>query len=302
MDSINIIFLKPYLDEKIWGGNRLKEYGYELKSNNIGEALIVSALEKMPSTIINKELFGVSLKDFYESNRDFFGNYCGEYPILTKIIDANDDLSVQVHPDNEYAKIRHNKLGKNECWYILDAKENASIIYGLKTNNRKETEDFLNKKKWDDLLNEIKVKKGDVIYVESGIVHAIKKGILIYELQQSSDITYRLYDYDRIDDYNNPRELHIEDALNVIKYNNIKNACDEKNLISNEYFSLMKIDIDGTKRISIDNAKWLEVTVIDGSGTVDNLNFKKGSIFLIRNNYESTIIGKCSLLIGYVKK
>ncbi|MGL5591201.1 MAG: type I phosphomannose isomerase catalytic subunit [Mycoplasmoidaceae bacterium] len=302
MNKINLIFLKPYLDEKIWGGSRLKEYGYELKSDKVGEALIVSALDKMSSKIINKELFGVSLKDFYETNRDFFGNYYGEYPILTKIIDANDDLSVQVHPDNEYAKANHNKLGKTECWYILEAEENASIIYGLKTNSREETENLLNKKNWNDLLNEIKVKKGDVVYVESGMVHAIKKGILIYELQQSSDITYRLYDYDRRDDQNNPRELHIEHALNVIKYNNIENTSDENNLVSNEYFSLMKIDIDGTKKISITNAIWLEVTVIDGCGNVDNLDFKKGSVFLVRNNYEPIVTGKCSLLIGYVKK
>lgn len=302
MEKTNLIFLKPYLDEKIWGGKRLEEFGYDLSSKKVGEALIISALPEMASLVINKEFREMPLNIFYELNQDFFNNYQKPYPILTKIIDANDDLSVQVHPNDEYAKLRHKKLGKTECWYIIDAKPNASIIYGLKIKDPLIMKSSLEKNNLEQILNEIKVKKGDVIFVESGTVHAIKSGILIYELQQSSDITYRLYDYNRLDNQGNLRQLHIEDSLNVINYNikPLEQSLDY--LVDSKYFKLKKIIINGKKILKIDEAQWIEVTVIEGTGFVDDVPIKKGSIFLIRHLYHPLISGELTLLLGYVTK
>lgn len=296
----NLIFLEPYLDAKIWGGNNLLKFNYNLTSDKIGEALIVSALPKMSSLIINKEYEKMPLNYFYENNRDFFNNYQGEYPILTKIIDANNDLSVQVHPNDEYAKLKHNKLGKTECWYILDAKPNASIIYGLKIKDPSRIKEAIEKNDWVNILNEINVEKDDVIYVESGTVHAIKAGLLIYEIQQSSDITYRLYDYNRLDELGNLRPLNIEDSLKVIKYDTKILKKNEKYLVDSKYFKLKKLIINGQYKLNISEAQWLEITVISGIGFVDDIKIKKGSVFLVKHHHQPLLKGKITLLIGYV--
>ncbi len=301
MLDIKILFLKPYFATKIWGGKRLFEYGYELPSDKTGEALIISALKNMSSIVLNDGLNNISLYDFFNENKHLFGDYPNEYPLLTKIIDANDKLSVQVHPDNEYAKKKHNCLGKTECWYILDAEEDAELVYGLKTNSVQETKELIEQKEWDRLLNRIKVKKGDFVYVPSGMVHAIGKGILIYELQQSSDITYRLYDYDRLEN-GKYRDLHIEDSLNVIKYEFPKQEKEDVILIDNDFFNLKHIAINNSEYdIDSKDKYWTEVTVISGFGSVNNIPIKKGSSFILTHGHEAKIEGSVELLISYPK-
>lgn len=302
MSKTNIIFLEPYLDNKIWGGTRLKEFNFKLESNNVGEALIVSAIDNKSSKIINSNIDEKNLLEFYNNHPDFFSNYKGTYPILTKIIDANEDLSIQVHPDDAYSLYKHNKLGKNECWYILDAKPDSKIIYGLNCQSIDELKQSISDNTIEEKLNYITVKKGDTIYVPAGTVHAITSGLLIYELQQNSDITYRLYDYNRLEN-GKLRELMVDDALNVIKLNQEHYVTHDNYLIDCEYFKLIKIDVcNDTLNLKIDDALWLEVTVIDGNGKVDEQPITKGSVFLIRSNHNAIAEGNLKLLIAYVAK
>ncbi len=302
MKSNNIIFLKPYLSEKIWGGKRLQDFGYQLPSDHVGEALIISALPQMSSVILNDEYKGMSYLEFFQTHKAFFNNYNKPYPLLTKLIDANDKLSVQVHPDDSYAQMKHHSLGKTECWYIVDAEPGAELVYGVKTHSKQESQTLVENKQWDKFLNRISVKKGDFVFVPAGMVHAIGKGILIYELQQSCDITYRLYDYDRLD-HGKPRDLHIEDSLNVIKYNITLPSVNDhsKVLVDCDFFYLEHIKVNGSHEIYFKQANWTEVTVLEGKGKVENNDIKKGDAFVIRHDTPITINGDLELLISYSK-
>lgn len=294
-----VIFLKPYLDDKIWGGTRLQDYGYHLTSDHVGEALLVSTLPNKSSYILNTEIKERNLHDYYEAHRDFFANYRRTYPLLTKIIDANDDLSIQVHPDDAYASAKHHQLGKTECWYILDAKPYAQLVYGLKTDSREVVAKAIADNTLESILNYIDVKKGDLIYVPAGTVHAITKGLLIYELQQSCDITYRLYDYNRLEN-GKPRALAVEDSLNVIKYDPVVCPTSCGYLVDCPFFKLKKIKVLDQFEIDLPEALWLEITVIDGEGTIDGQSFKKGSVMLVRHRHIPLIKGECTLLVGFI--
>lgn len=288
-------------------GKRLKEYGYNLPYEKNGEAWIISAIKDKESKIkgINK-----SLREFYIEKKSFFNNYNGEYPLLVKIIDANDDLSIQVHPDNEYAKNKHGKYGKSECWYILDCKNNSDIVYGHNAKNKAELIDYIKNNKWDNLLKVIKIDKNDFIDVPPGTIHAIKNNTLIYEVQQSSDITYRLYDYDRLSN-GKPRELHINDSLNVIYYpqNNLTISKTNTNydnkiqlLLENQYFKIIKINVNSNLELLFDDAHWVQATVIDGNGFVDNIEIRKGDNFLVAHNSKFKISSqKMTIIISYVQ-
>ncbi|MGL5617737.1 MAG: type I phosphomannose isomerase catalytic subunit [Metamycoplasmataceae bacterium] len=298
-----IIFLTPYFDYKLWGGNKLRDFGYK-GNEKIGEGLMISALEGKES-IVSFGLFkNQKLSDVFENNRNLFGNFQGKYPLLTKIIDANDNLSVQVHPDNDYANKKFNKLGKTECWYILDCLPNTKLIYGSIEKDIKKIAEYIKTNSWDKFLKYEEVNKGDVVFVPAGTIHAITKGILTYEIQQSSDLTFRLYDYNRLESDGRPRELHIKDSLNTIKVNDNLKIEQSKDgvIIDSDVFKLKRETIKGIKSISNTNAFWLECVVIDGHGIVEGKNVKKGDAFIITNNSEIKVDGDIQILIGYIEK
>lgn len=286
-----ILFLKGEFVEKIWGGERLKkEFPYQFESENIGEYWAISAMKEFPSEILNGKYKGENLENLYQNHEELFGNETKEkFPLLIKLIDANDDLSIQVHPDDEMAK-KENSYGKSECWYILNENQ-AKIIYGLKTKDKKEALDLIDKEKWEDLLKEEDAKKGDFFKVPAGMIHAIKKGSLILEIQQASDITYRLYDYDRKDKNGNKRQLHLEKSKKAIKCLNIEKIHEnlkEKTqiLYDNEYFTVKKINVE--KEISLKRkAPYILESVIKGEGEIiidgENYTIKKGDFFILTN-------------------
>ena len=193
------LFLKPYFQEKMWGGKRLKtEFGYEIPSDTTGECWAISAHPHGPAVIENGPYQGLNLAELWQQHREVFGNAKGDvFPLLTKILDARDDLSVQVHPDDAYALKHEGELGKTECWYVLAADEGAEMIYGHYAQTKAELKQLIEAGDWQHLLRRVPVKAGDFLYVPSGTVHAIGKGIMVLETQQSSDTTYRLYDFDR---------------------------------------------------------------------------------------------------------
>ena len=304
--KISILKLKPHFEYRVWANENLKTI-FNLDEDKIGEAWLISALENKSSIITNLAQ-PESLLDFYNNpdNAAFFGNYNlnNPYPMLAKIIDAKDDLSVQIHPDDQYAK-QFNQLGKTECWYILDTKNNNEIVLGHNAKSLEAFKDAIDQHQWDQLLKKQPIKKDNFIYVPAKKIHAIKANTLIYELQQSSDITYRVYDYDRLDN-GQKRELHLDHVFNLIETpdqdlapEKISNLADY--LVANEQFYLKVIDNDQTNQYQFKDAKWIQLSVIEGSGKINNLAAKKFDSFLIANNNDVIIEGKCKCLISFIK-
>ena len=290
-----VLMLEGKFVDKIWGGERLKEdFSYDIESDSVGEYWAVSAMEEFPSLIINGELAGENLIDVYRNNKELFGSPKAEtFPLLVKIIDAKDDLSIQVHPDDDMAKRLENSLGKTECWYILNDNK-SSIIYGLNAKDKDEAIKLINERKWEEVLKEVPATKGDFFFVPAGTVHAIKKGCLILEIQQASDVTYRLYDYDRKDKEGKLRDLHIEKSIEAIKLNDVDNKTETSvdgdleltELTDNEFFQVRKYEIKGNKSLNRDSDYLIEA-VIDGVGELivdgETYQIKKGDFLILTN-------------------
>jgi len=316
MIDIGAIFFEPVFKEKIWGGNSLRNFGYNLPSDKTGECWAFAAHHNGQSVVKNGEYKGKTLGDLWKNNRELFGNIKGDkFPLLVKIIDAKEDLSVQVHPDDEYAfKNENGESGKTECWYIIDCKENSQLILGVNAQSRTELEEMIDNSRWNELLRTISIKKGDFVFVPSGTVHALKGGTLVLEIQQNSDITYRLYDYDRRDSKGNLRELHIEKSKAAIEVpyvdkqfkpvvNKLKNII-ETGLVKCDYFTVYKFDIKGKVRLKQDHPFML-FSIINGEGdlTVNEeiYKIKKGDHFMLPKDVTSYILeGKISLIVSYI--
>lgn len=227
MSALYPLKFKTIYKDKIWGGNKIKTYLHKDFGDlpNCGETWEISGVKSDVSVVANGALEGESLADLLEK---FKGELVGEkvyahfgniFPLLIKFIDANEDLSIQVHPDDELAKKRHNSFGKTEMWYVIEADPGSTLIAGFnKELTQQEYLDKFNSGHLTDVLNKEDVKAGDVFFLPAGRVHTIGKGLLIAEIQQTSDITYRIYDFDRVDDKGNKRELHTEEALAAIDY------------------------------------------------------------------------------------
>ena len=218
---MSVLKLKPSCKDYLWGGHRLaEEYGKEYDGEILAETWELSCHPDGPSTIINGPWAGKTLQQYIEEEgKSVLGNNCRrfrDFPILTKFIDARENLSIQVHPDNRYALKNEGQYGKTEMWYVMDAGRDAFLYYGFKKEISKE--EFARRIQEDTLLevlNAVPVQKGDVLFIESGTIHAIGADILIAEIQQNSNTTYRVYDYGRKDANGNPRALHIDKALDV---------------------------------------------------------------------------------------
>ena len=277
--STDVIFLKPLFHNKIWGGRRLaEEYGYDIPEGPVGECWAISAHPNGDCEVASGAFSGKTLSELWASHRELFGNEEGDrFPLLIKILDAKDDLSVQVHPDDQYAAEHENgSLGKSECWYILDAKENGDIVVGQNASSKEEFAAMVEQGNWAELLNYVPIKPGDFFRIDPGTVHAIRTGTLILETQQSSDVTYRVYDYDRLGDDGKPRDLHLAQSLEVINYAQKAPTSGEitapeidgvTELMSCKYFSVERYEIEGSKTVA---QPWpfMCVSVIGGEGTV----------------------------------
>jgi mannose-6-phosphate isomerase len=274
------IFLRPVFQERIWGGTKLRDlYGYDIPSEQTGECWAISAHPNGQSVVRSGKFEGMTLGQLWDEHRELFGHYDSDrFPLLTKILDANDDLSVQVHPDDEYARTYENgELGKTECWYVIDCEEGAEIIFGHNARTKEELVEMIEKGQWDKLLRRVKVKPGDFFYVPSGTIHALCSGLLILETQQSSDTTYRVYDYDRRDKNGNLRELHLDKAIDVTTVPHVQTQVEPTvvktagatitTFVESEYFTVYKWDVHEHLELEQDQPFML-VSVIDGEGTI----------------------------------
>ncbi|MBI5974863.1 mannose-6-phosphate isomerase, class I [Staphylococcus canis] len=274
-----VLFLKPVFQERIWGGTALRQYDYTIPNDKTGECWAISAHPNGPNVIENGPYQGQTLDAVWQHHRELFNNDSRDaFPLLTKILDANDKLSVQVHPDDTYAFQHEGEYGKTECWYILDAKEGAEIIYGVNADNQDDLNTMIDRQQFGDLFQKVKVKPGDFFYVPAGTVHAIGEGILILETQQSSDTTYRIYDYDRKDQHGNQRELHLDQSKDVIDIDTenpnvtpikaVRQGQHYTQFVSNDFFTVEKWDIDGQLNYDKPHPYCL-VSVIEGEGNIE---------------------------------
>ena len=282
------MLLEPALKETLWGGNEIyKTFGKGVENKKIGESWELSCRDDLKSIIANGTLAGKTITEvFYENPEAFTGNKSDKFPWLVKFIDANEDLSVQVHPDNKYAEENGDVSGKTEMWHILSVKPNARLIMGL---NKKVTKEDLKNLAQDgeivNVLNSVEVKKGDTFFIPSGMIHAIGKGIMLIEIQQNSDATYRLYDWQRKDDFGNLRELHIDKATDVSIREISSPSADLTKTLENgdellaecEYFTVVKRTSDTETVINGMSC----VTITEGSALLGELNLKAGDTVFI---------------------
>lgn len=239
---------KPILKDKIWGGTRLHTlYGKSASDGNVGESWELTGFQDDQSIVANGNLAGTTLRNLIEQYKsDLLGvsvyeKYGAEFPLLIKFIDASDDLSVQVHPNDKVAAERHSTFGKTEMWYVLEAEEDAILTIGFEQiYSIADYTQAINNDRVEELLHQVKVKKGDVFFIPPGVIHAIGKGIVIAEIQQSSDITYRIYDYNRVDQHGELRELHTQQALDVIDFKAVKGASIAYDVKINQATDLVK--------------------------------------------------------------
>ena len=311
-----ILFLDPVCTHNIWGGNRLREqFGYEVEGDDIGECWGISAHPNGDGNIKYGTYEGWKLSSLWEKHPEIFGNLdYDRFPLLIKIIDAKDDLSIQVHPDDIYAKEHENgSYGKTECWYVLDCPEDAALVIGHHAQSKEELKAMINEGRWNELIREIPVKRGDFIQIDPGTVHAIKGGLLILETQQNSDITYRVYDYDRLSN-GKPRELHINQSIDVITVpatpakDSVINLsdCEEKNqlkeLYSCNYYTVFRMELDGKSQFE-QSYPFLNVTVTNGNGIINGQPIKKGDHMIIPYQFGTVELqGKMELIASTVLK
>ena len=260
--QMGIVTLTPAVKSTIWGGEKLKEdFGFrpDKKGDNIAEAWMLSGHKDGPAYIRSGPFTGMTLNEAVRIvGREALGTHCAGingFPILIKFIDACDKLSIQVHPGDEYARRVENENGKTEAWYILEAKPGAELIYGVSREmTREEFADDIRTNRIMEDVNRVKVKAGDVVFIPSGMLHAIGAGIFLAEVQQSSNTTYRVYDYDRRDKQGNPRELHVEKATDVV----------DLTVPSVDF----KPKVDGDYEDAAGEESFVSLLVLDGAGSV----------------------------------
>ncbi len=306
---MELIFLKPVFKEMIWGGSRMRaEYGYDIPGDDTGECWAISAHENGDDVVDGGNYDGMKLSELYRTHSELFGDNQKKFPLLVKIIDAKADLSIQVHPDDAYANEHENgSFGKTECWYILDCDEDAEIVIGHNAKSKEELASMIHGNRWEELITPRPIKKGDFFQIVPGTVHAIKKGTLILETQQSSDITYRLYDYGRLQN-GKPRQLHIEQSIDVIncphkdtlslEEKSTEGNTEVEKLVECEFYSVYKYDVNGMTELAAADTYRL-FSVIDGAGTIDGKTIKKGQHFIMPKGYGKYVLdGKMSLIVS----
>ena len=309
---MEIMKLIPSGKDYLWGGTRLKdEYGKNIDMTPLAESWECSVHPDGPCYVANGSYKGKTLKEVLDEHPEYIGTKAnGEFPILAKFIDAKKDLSVQVHPDDEYALEYEGQNGKTEMWYIIDADEGASLIYGFKHKVSKEIlERAIEKGELSKHLQKVEVHKGDLFFVPAGTVHGIGKGILLAEVQESSNVTYRVYDYDRVDKNGKKRELHFNKAVQVMDMGiapDIKQkkrlvkyypGCSRELLCRCKYFETERIQVTKGFSFSVMENSFQVLMCLDGYGQVEVDVEKPVRFSKVETVFLPAGIGRC-LIIG----
>lgn len=315
---MSILKLKPSCKDYLWGGHRLaEEYGIEYNGEILAEAWELSCHPDGPSVIAEGPYAGRTLREYIEeAGRQVLGTHCRrfrDFPILIKFIDAKQNLSIQVHPDNRYALKNEGQYGKTEMWYVMDAKEGAFLYYGFKREvSRDEFERRIREDTLLEVLNPVPVQKGDVLFIESGTIHAIGQNILIAEIQQNSNVTYRVYDYGRVGKDGRKRDLHIEKALAVTnRVPIVKSGQSYPHVADCDYFTVDKLNLDGRvmKRLegTVTEDSFVSILILGGEGRIrcqdETVSYKKGdSLFLTAGSGNYQVEGSCDALVTTIRE
>lgn len=311
-----ILKLKPSCKDYLWGGNKLRtEFGIDSDKETLAESWELSCHPDGPSYIINGESAGQTLAEYIDVNgKEVLGKDCEsfeEFPVLIKFIDAKKDLSIQVHPDDSYALKNEGQYGKTEMWYVMEAEEGASLFYGFSREvSKEEFEERIRNHTLTEVLNKVEIHKGDVLFIDPGTIHAIGAGCLIAEIQQNSNVTYRVYDYGRKGVDGKERELHVDKALQVTKREPaVKNKDVGLHVETCQYFTVDKVILDGLRRKKLtgeaDGSSFVSVLMLNGQGKIsacgETLDVKKGdSIFITAGSGEYQMEGEMEALLTTV--
>ena len=310
MSSREPIFLEPVFQEKIWGGDRLRtSFGYDIPSGHTGECWAISGHPGGDCRIKGRS--GQTLGGLWREERALFGGLAGEgFPLLVKLLDAREDLSIQVPPDDSYARLHENGAsGKTECWYILDCDPDATIIIGHHARSPRELREMVEGKRWGELLREVPVRPGDFFQIDPGCVHSIRGGTLLLETQQSSDVTYRFYDYDRLSG-GRPRPLHIEESLAVTQspfrprelrpQTRREGDALVTELVRCPCYTVYRAVLDGRWQRDWD-APFVNISVLDGRGALDGTPVERGDHLLLPAGYGTmTLEGRLELICSHL--
>lgn len=309
---MQILRLQPIFQSTVWGGTALVDFAYKEAPKQAGECWGISAHPHGDCLIANGEYKGRTLSWCYANHRELFGNLKDAvFPLLVKVIGAEKDLSIQVHPDDAYAMEReHGSLGKTECWYILDCKKDASIVIGHHARNKMELQEYIEEGHFRELIRELPIQPGDFFHIEPGCLHAIKGGTLLLETQQSSDVTYRVYDYDRLSN-GKKRTLHTKESIDCICTPHVDYPLQPETIglsgamittyVSCPYFTVQKWSIEG-EFWTHNCHPFINVSVIEGAGTCNEEEIKKGDHLIITSQTESVLLtGSMVLIVSFVR-
>ncbi len=312
------LLMQAPVKDYIWGGTRLREkYNKVSTADKLAESWELSCHPAGPSVIANGSAKGETLEQYLEKNgMELLGSKgkdCKNFPIMIKLIDAKDNLSVQVHPNDEYALKNEGELGKTEMWYVIDAEPGAELLYGVeKEITRQELADSLANGTITEICHHASVKKGDVFFIPAGTIHAIGKGILLAEVQENSNTTYRLYDYGRLGNDGKPRQLHVQQGTEVCSLKplplvdkrqqvTLSSDCTAELLVSCEYFNTYSLELSGASHLKADAESFHTFTVLEGNLVLthqgEKLSMEAGqSVFLPANMGAYTIEGQAHLI------
>lgn len=303
------LFFKPIPFETVWGGTSIKEYyGYDWMPDKTGQAWAFAAQPKGSNICLTAPYEGKTLAELWETKPQLFGDTDREFPLIISMLCPCDDLSIQVHPDEEHAHAMGYPCGKNEAWYFLEAADDASIVFGHNAEDEADLRSYIDEGRWDELLRHLKVRKDDFVYLQSGLLHACGKNVIAYEVQQSTDVTYRFYDYDRTDAAGNKRELHLEQAIDTLHYDKDLNTerydahvemngnCVRTTYMDSPSFRIEKLQIDGDSYELKEDIYEL-VSVVRGEGSVNGTPVAVGSHFLVPKDCPVTISGNLTCMM-----
>ena len=310
--EVDLIRIEPVFHEKIWGGRKLEtEFGYTIPDGPIGECWAISAHPAGDCHVRDGAYAGMLLSSLWTEHHELFGAAEGDrFPLLIKFLDAAKDLSIQVHPDDAYAaKHEGGSLGKCECWYVLHADPNATIVVGQRAKSPEEFARLVEEGRWSELLNEVPVHAGDFFQIAPGTVHAIKGGTMVLETQQSSDITYRVYDYDRVQADGTKRELHLQKSLDVIDFGakpitsgrvSAPTTNGITQLVCCPRYTVWHVRATGTATLSSPKTFYC-ASVIEGTGRASDHELRKGDHFIVPAGYGTLRLeGDMQLIVSTV--
>ncbi|MBQ7846468.1 MAG: class I mannose-6-phosphate isomerase [Clostridia bacterium] len=295
-----MLILSTVSKSTIWGSNRLYSFGGDSTMPTLGQLYTAAGNEELSSTVMNGQFAGQSLYQVYRDHPELFGydKYEG-FPLLIGFVDACENLSIQIHPHDEYAQTVEGKpFGKNESWLFLEAPEAGAIINGCKCADMDEVHQKIEAGDWDGIIDHLPVKQNDYVYVQSGTLHALTAGSLVYEIQQSTDITYRFWDYDRTDAQGNKRPLQLEKAVDVIDVAKRSESipCEKEKVYRHPYYSVTVTDVCGSMCNAA--ASFCVVTLLEGAITTDGHTVRKGSSLILFPGETIHFEGSASVVVA----